>query len=110
MGSSAIVLENIEICRAGCASELACGCRKFVRGQKRIAFSGSAAFCDVQPQHSDVLQASLERSSGLARRLEFAETPREEADATCALGRPWVCAFAFCREMVEARSRNWLLV
>ena len=43
---------------------------------------GSAAFCGVPMKTSEVLQASLSDQDGWLASFEFAETPREEADAT----------------------------
>ncbi len=43
---------------------------------------GSASFCSVAAKQSDVLQASLSDQEGWLATFEFAETPREEANAT----------------------------
>ena len=43
---------------------------------------GSAAFCGVPPVHGDALSAYLSDQEGWVATFEFAETPREEAEAT----------------------------
>ena len=82
MGSSAFVLENIkEFAGQGVQASLRVAAENSVEVRKELRL-GSAAFCDVQPQHSDVLQASLSDQAGWLATFEFAETPREEANAT----------------------------
>ena len=82
MGSSAFVLENIkEFAGQGVQASLRVAAENSVEVRKELRL-GSAAFCDVQPQHSDVLQASLSDQAGWLATFEFAETPREEANTT----------------------------
>ena len=79
---SAFVLENIkEFAGQGVQASLRVAAENSVEVRKELRL-GSAAFCDVQPQHSDVLQASLSDQAGWLATFEFAETPREEANTT----------------------------
>ena len=82
MGTSAFVLENIkEFAGQGVQASLRVAAENSVDIRKELRL-GSSAFCGVQTQHSDVLQASLSDQEGWLATFEFAETPREEAAAT----------------------------
>jgi Cu2+-exporting ATPase len=81
--NTAVVLDNVkEFAGQGVqatlrqASEIA---DLEIRKELRL---GSAPFCGVPLNTSEVLQASLSDQNGWLATFEFAETPREEADAT----------------------------
>jgi Cu2+-exporting ATPase len=81
--NTAVVLDNVkEFAGQGVQATLRQSSEMAGLESRKELRLGSAAFCGVPVKTSEVLQASLSDQDGWLASFEFAETPREEADAT----------------------------
>jgi Cu2+-exporting ATPase len=81
--NTAVVLDNVkEFAGQGVQATLRQASEMAGLESRKELRLGSAAFCGVPMKTSEVLQASLSDQDGWLASFEFAETPREEADAT----------------------------
>ena len=81
--NTAVVLDNVkEFAGQGVQATLRQASEMAGLESRKELRLGSAAFCGVPVKTSEVLQASLSDQDGWLASFEFAETPREEADAT----------------------------
>ena len=81
--NTAVVLDNVkEFAGQGVQATLRQSSEMAGLESRKELRLGSAAFCGVPMKTSEVLQASLSDQDGWLASFEFAETPREEADAT----------------------------
>ena len=81
--NTAVVLDNVkEFAGQGVQATLRQASEMAGLESRKELRLGSAAFCSVPMKTSEVLQASLSDQDGWLASFEFAETPREEADAT----------------------------